>query len=816
MTDYDGGTRAVDHVLEFCHMKKLIAICMLSVTCSALRAADLYWDSDAAAVGNSAITGAGLGGAGTWDAATTNWWDGVAGADNSWSAGSVAVFKGTAGLVTLGAAQSAAGLTFNTDGYELTNTANALTLTGTPVVSVGPGITATMSGKLAGTAGMSVSGGGLFALKPATNVNSMTGAVSISGGSTLQLSRGGDIGGTGAGSGNVTLNNGTLRNTDATNGNSFLTSNRTILLGAGGGTVDVASGIALVYGSGTASSPNGKITGAGNTLTKTGPGEFRYQSDGTASSDFSKLVVNQGLFRLGSVVVSSVQLTSELGFGAAPSVFTPDAITLNNGSIGASFGVTLNSNRGITLGVNGGTINASSGAMTIPGAITGVGALTKSGSNTVTLSGVNTFAGNFTITGGPVNFDNNSAASSGNIIVTPSSATTLRNSVVLTTLANNITLNTGSSTIDILATSGNTLVLNGTISGAAGFTRGNGGGGGTVVLGGNNSGWAGGVTLKQGTLSLGNKNALGSADLKVTPSATGSTTVPLLSASIPLTGANAIANNIKIDNSGANGNTLHLTGSNDFELRGIISDGTGGAGAINKAGSSTVSLSGANTYTGGTTVTAGTLRINNSTGSATGTAAVTVKTGGTLAGTGAISGAVTIEGGGTIAPGNSPGVLNVGAITFNAGSIFQYEVDSNAAPASSADLINANGNLAIAAAGALLNVTYAGTNLLSKLTLVSYAGAWNGNVFDGFADDSVVTLGGNQYVINYNDVAGGVNFGGGIYGDGVNPHFLTLTAVPEAGAFVSGCLVCGVIGLGFIRRKLFQRRAKCASAEIAA
>lgn len=789
-------------------MNKFLLTCavLLTVFAQSASATTYYYDISSSP---------GLGGAvpiGTWASGVNAQWTtdptgSVAPTTASWATGTNndAVFDGTpstaAFAITAGGV-FAKSMSVNVNGYSFTS--GSLTLQSASNIIVAPSVSTTFGSILAGTNGYKVSGGGTITLSNVSNSN--TGAVSVTGGSTLVITTSGRIGGTTVGSGDITLDNGTLRNTDTGNGNSFLTANRSIAIGSGGGTVDVSSGIALIYGGSNATSLNAKITGTGNTLTKTGAGEFRYQSDGTALTTFSKLVVNQGLFRLGSSTISSVQQTSELGFGAAPSVFTPDAITLNGGSIGTSFGVVMNSNRGITLGLNGGTINASSGALTIPGAITGVGALTKSGSNSVTIGGANTFAGSFTITGGPINFDNDLAASSGNIIVTPSSATTLRNSVTLTTLANNITMNTGTSTIDVLATTGNTLVLNGTVSGSAGFTRGNGGGGGTVVLGGNNSGWAGGVTLKQGTLSLANKNALGSADLKVTPSSTGPTTVPLLSASVPLTGANAIANNIKIDNSGANGNTLHLTGSNDFELTGIIADGAGGAGAINKAGSSTVTLSGANTYTGGTTVTAGILRINNSTGSATGTAAVTVKTGGTLAGTGAITGAVTVEGGGAVSPGNSPGVLNVGSITFNAGSTFQYEVDSNAAPAASADLINALGDLTIAA-GALLNVSFAGTNVLSKITLISYGGNWvNSGTFtlaannSVLADDSVVTLGGNLYTIDYNDTMGGDNFGGGIYS-----HYVTLTAVPEPAAVLFGGLVCSVLGVTVIGRRAWAR-----------
>ena len=129
-------------------------------------------------------------------------------------------------------------------------------------------------------------------------------------------------------------------------------------IGAGGGTVSYtgAAGSNSIYA--------GTIRGPG-TLFKVGTGEFRYQGTGLPNTTFSKLVVKEGLYRLGSA--SSV--ADERGFGAVPASFTADAITLDGGAIGTSFGATLHANRGITLGSGGGTINVSAGALTIPSQI---------------------------------------------------------------------------------------------------------------------------------------------------------------------------------------------------------------------------------------------------------------------------------------------------------------------------------------------------------------------------------------------------------------------------------------------------------------
>jgi autotransporter-associated beta strand protein len=97
-----------------------------------------------------------------------------------------------------------------------------------------------------------------------------------------------------------------------------------------------------------------------------------------------------------------------------------------------------------------------------------------------------------------------------------------------------------------------------------------------------------------------------------------------------------------------------------------------GVGGINKSGTGTLSLPGANNYSGATAVTGGTLLVNGNIS----TSITTVSTGGTLAGTGTV-GATTIQTTGILAPG-SGGIesLNTGALTLDSGSFSNFEINA--------------------------------------------------------------------------------------------------------------------------------------------
>ncbi|MBN2165448.1 MAG: autotransporter-associated beta strand repeat-containing protein [Marinilabiliaceae bacterium] len=137
----------------------------------------------------------------------------------------------------------------------------------------------------------------------------------------------------------------------------------------------------------------------------------------------------------------------------------------------------------------------------------------------------------------------------------------------------------------------------------------------------------------------------------------------------------------------------------DFTFSGVIE-----SGSLNKEGTGTMSLTGANTYSGVTYVSDGTLLALNGSGSATGSGSVYVKKGGSFGGSGSISGLVYVQAGGTLYGGNPKyytSSLSVKSVNLRNDGI--YYVKTN--PANSKcntikveDTFNANGQLVMSAA----------------------------------------------------------------------------------------------------------------------
>ena len=107
------------------------------------------------------------GGTATWNSANANWYN--ASSDVVWASGNIA-YIGAASTITLGAAETAGGITFQNAGSQINGSAT-LTLNGTtPIISVPAGTPTYIQCVLAGS-GYEVTGGGVLVLDNAGNAS---------------------------------------------------------------------------------------------------------------------------------------------------------------------------------------------------------------------------------------------------------------------------------------------------------------------------------------------------------------------------------------------------------------------------------------------------------------------------------------------------------------------------------------------------------------------------------------------------------------------------------------------------------------------
>jgi autotransporter-associated beta strand protein len=216
-------------------------------------------------------------------------------------------------------------------------------------------------------------------------------------------------------------------------------------------------------------------------------------------------------------------------------------------------------------------------------------------------------------------------------------------------------------------------------------------------------------------------------------------------------------------------------GSNNINtsFAGTISDEGGlhggEGGALGKTGTGTLTVTTANTYTGGTTLEDGSFFVNNASGSGTGTGAVQVA-GGTLGGGGIIAGPVAIgtgSGSGAIlSPGASADVIGVltllKMLTFHSDGSYEVQLDSNAGAADQtiAQGVTIDPGVEIALSDLASSTLPLGT---SFVLIDNIAGGAVTGTFANLPDGGTFTVGSNTFAADYEG------------GDG---NDLSLTVVP--------------------------------------
>ena len=624
------------------------------------------------------------------------------------------------------------------------------------------------SGSITGTGQLVKTTAGTLVLSGA---NSYTGNTTISGG-TLQLGDGGTTGS--IDNSNITNNAALVFNrsnamnfTRTISGSGSVTQSGTGTLTLSGantygggtrvnsGTLQVAAANAL--GSGGLTMAGGKLA-ATSTMNLSNGVSFAAGTASTVAAATNRTLTLGGALNLGANATATFGSATETGVvNVASNSATVDssaAVVVAGGTLRVGSGTLMSGvlgniasttvNGGATLDLNGqnvsirniqgaGTLQTgfkSAQATTITsglfgGAIAGAGKLVKSGAGTLTLTGTNTYGGGTTIDAGTLQVGN--GGTTGSI-----SGDIVDNGVLQFNRSDDIAYAGG-------------------ITGTGSLTK---SGAGKLTLTGTST-YGGGTTIDAGTLQVGNGGTKGSIAGNITNNAalvfnrsdsytvagdidgTGSlsdngTGTLILAGTNSYSGGTTIGKGatLQVGNGGksgtlsgavtANGN-LVFDRSDDSSFTGTVS----GAGSLTKNGAGELEITGANTYTGNTSVNGGTLRVNNTSGSATGTGSVQVGAGATLAGGGTISGAVNVASGGSLAPGNSPGTLTIGDLSMDKGSFLNYHLGAVGEDPLN-DLVQVNGNLVL---GGTLNVTEtAGGSFGPGLyRLVKYTGSLTDN-----------------------------------------------------------------------------------------
>lgn len=382
-------------------------------------------------------------------------------------------------------------------------------------------------------------------------------------------------------------------------------------------------------------------------------------TSGLNKTDGGTLVLTGNNVFTGTTTVSGgyLSLSSDANLGASANALDFEGGTLE--ITGTTFTQTA---RNIIWGSAGGgfDIDNAANTFTLAQAVNGSGGLVKSGAGTLVLTGANTFTGNTAIDSGTLALSGNGSVAQSVAVSVASGATfdigNTSSGASITSLDGSGIVNLGSKTLT-LTNPGSTFA--GSISGSGGLSLAGGNekltgpslytgatviNAGTLALTGNGSiasssgvldngsfdisGTSGGATIASlggsGSVNLGNQTlTLSAANDHFGGIISGTGVLALTGGTEILTGSNSYsggtsigAGTLQVGNGGSTGaitsnvtnnGTLIFDRSDAVGFAGVIS----GTGTLTQMGSGTLTLTGSNSYSGGTTINAGTLVVDS-------------------------------------------------------------------------------------------------------------------------------------------------------------------------------------------------------------
>ncbi|EHW6492258.1 fibronectin-binding autotransporter adhesin ShdA [Salmonella enterica] len=377
-------------------------------------------------------------------------------------------------------------------------------------------------------------------------------------------------------------------------------------LGTGDATITESATLALSQGT-----LDNNVTGGGQ-IVKTGNDELIVTGDntysggttitgGTLTADYADSLGTGVIANSGVLQVGEGELENTLsGSGSLVKTGTGELTLSGDNSYSGDTtitGGTLTADHADSLGTgviaNSGVLQVGEGEL--ENTLSGSGALVKTGTGELTLSGDNTYSGGTTITGGTLTADHADSLGTG-------------------VIANSGVLQVGEGELENTLSGSGSLVKTGT---------------GELTLSGDNT-YSGGTTITGGTLTADHADSLGTGviansgvlqvgegELENTLSGSG-LLVKTGTGELTLSGDNSYSGDTTITGGTLTADHADSLGTGDIDNSGVLQVGEGelentlsGSGSLVKTGTGELTLSGDNTYSGGTTIDDGVLIATN-------------------------------------------------------------------------------------------------------------------------------------------------------------------------------------------------------------